>query len=226
LSSIPGMRASEILNEVGNAPAASEVVHHDDQVYQVNSPEIGLILYLTRGFTSDSDDPNIVFIEFSIYGEFELTGEGNAVKIFSTVNDILKSALKEFVLPTDHLIEFSADNNELSRIKFYSRIVPVISRMLGPDWKFANASPGRTLHTFSWERVKESLKEVAVASTWITDLTYTRPTKTLTMTLNNGRRFAIQGISRQSFDRWKSAPSKGTYFHSHVRDRFPIKRSR
>jgi hypothetical protein len=75
-------------------------------------------------------------------------------------------------------------------------------------------------------RIAEILKEVAVASTWITNLVYTRASKTLTMTLNNGRQFSIQGVSRQTFDRWKSAPSKGQYFHEHIRDRFPVKRIR
>lgn len=75
-------------------------------------------------------------------------------------------------------------------------------------------------------RIAEILKEVAVASTWITDLAYNRKNKILTMTLNNGRQFAIEGISRQSFDRWKSSPSKGQYFHQHIRDHFPIKRIR
>ena len=75
-------------------------------------------------------------------------------------------------------------------------------------------------------RLQELLIEVAVKSTWITDLVYTRSTKTLTMTLNNGKRYAIKGISRQSFERWKDSESKGKYFHQHIRDKFNINRTR
>ena len=74
--------------------------------------------------------------------------------------------------------------------------------------------------------LSDILKEVAVVSTWITNLTYTRNTKTLTMTLNNGRAFAIDGVSRQTFDRWKADKSKGQYFHQHIKDTFPVKRIR
>jgi hypothetical protein len=66
-------------------------------------------------------------------------------------------------------------------------------------------------------RAKEFLLEKRVQSTWITDLTYNRPNKILTMRLSNGISYSIPGISRRTFERWASAPSKGKYFHDKIK---------
>lgn len=73
-------------------------------------------------------------------------------------------------------------------------------------------------------RAIEFLAEKRVESAWITDLIYTRPTKTLTMQLSNGRRFSIKGISRSIFERWIKSPSKGRFFHQNIRTVYDINR--
>lgn len=70
--------------------------------------------------------------------------------------------------------------------------------------------------------VHEILTEKTVQSTWITDLSYNRPNKILTMVLSNGRRFIIRGISRSVFDKWTAAESKGRFFHTSIKNNYTI----
>jgi hypothetical protein len=70
----------------------------------------------------------------------------------------------------------------------------------------------------------ELLNEKPVDSTWIVNLMYNRPNKVLTMRLSNGRAFSIPGISRRLFDQWTASSSVGHFFHTHIKDRFEIKR--
>ncbi len=66
-------------------------------------------------------------------------------------------------------------------------------------------------------RILEILLEKPVLSTWISDLTHNRPNKVLTMRLSNGKLYSIPGISRTMFERWSRAPSKGRFWHSHIK---------
>lgn len=70
----------------------------------------------------------------------------------------------------------------------------------------------------------EILNEKPVESSWITDLTYNRPNKTLTMRLSNGRSFLIPGITRTVFEQWAKAPSKGRFFHNRIRSVYQLTR--
>lgn len=70
----------------------------------------------------------------------------------------------------------------------------------------------------------EFLTEKPVKSTWITDITYNRPNKVITMRLSNGRTYSIPGITRTTFERWTSAPSKGRYFQDRIRNTYNIQR--
>lgn len=70
----------------------------------------------------------------------------------------------------------------------------------------------------------EILTEKRVESTWITELLYTRPTRTLTMKLSNGKAFAIAGISRTTFERWLKAPSKGRFWHNAIKGVYKVNR--
>ena len=70
----------------------------------------------------------------------------------------------------------------------------------------------------------EILNEKAVESTWITNLTYNRPNKVLTMRLSNGRVFSIAGITRTVFEQWIKTASKGRYFHDRIKDTYNIQR--
>lgn len=73
-------------------------------------------------------------------------------------------------------------------------------------------------------KLAEILIEKPVQSSWITDLVYNRPNKTLTMRLSNGRSFSIPGITRAMFEKWFKSPSKGRFFHDQIRDRYQVSR--
>lgn len=222
------MILAELLKETGNNPAPFELIPTGDADYaEIAARDIGLSVQFTRVF--DPTDSYRVFIEFTVNGRMDRTGGGNAVKILSTVNAILIEYLHKFLKPKDLAVAFLADA-EPSRIKLYDRLVPTVGRILGNNWVYSedldSIALGRGVKDYVWLKKTQQLKEVAVASTWITELVYSRARKTLTMTLNNGKQYSIPGISRQSFDRWKAAPSKGQYFHQNIRDRFQIERTR
>lgn len=73
-------------------------------------------------------------------------------------------------------------------------------------------------------KLAEILTEKPVQSSWITDLVYNRPNKTLTMRLSNGRAFSIPGITRTMFERWVKSPSKGQFFHNYIKDSYLVNR--
>jgi len=73
-------------------------------------------------------------------------------------------------------------------------------------------------------RAAELLTEKPVQSSWITDLWYNRPNKTVTMRLSNGRRFSIPGITRAGFEKWVNNNSKGRYFHDFIKDNHQVTR--
>jgi len=73
-------------------------------------------------------------------------------------------------------------------------------------------------------RLQELLLEKPVLSSWITDLTYNRPNRTLTMRLNNGKAYSIPGLTRSMFERWTRSPSKGKFFHDHINGGYLITR--
>lgn len=73
-------------------------------------------------------------------------------------------------------------------------------------------------------KASEIISEKAVLSSWITDLTYNRPNKIVTMRLSNGRSFSIPGITRTGFEKWVNNRSKGRYFHDFIKDNYNITR--
>ena len=73
-------------------------------------------------------------------------------------------------------------------------------------------------------KASEILCEKPVESAWITDLTYNRPNKIITMRLSNGKSYSIPGATRTTFERWVNAPSKGKFFHERIKDTFRSKR--
>lgn len=75
-------------------------------------------------------------------------------------------------------------------------------------------------------KLAEILTEKPVQSSWITDLTYNRPNRTLTMRLNNGKAFSIPGITRSMFEKWLRSPSKGQFFHTYIKDSYLVTRIR
>jgi hypothetical protein len=75
-------------------------------------------------------------------------------------------------------------------------------------------------------RITEILCEKSVTSSWITDITYNRPNKIITMTLSNGRSFSIPGVTRAMFERWVKSPSKGQFFHDYIKGTYQVSRIR
>lgn len=75
-------------------------------------------------------------------------------------------------------------------------------------------------------RETEILNEKAVVSSWISDLTYNRPNKVLTMRLSTGRTYYIPGVTRRTFDNWARSGSKGRFFHNFIKGRYGPKRIR
>jgi len=73
-------------------------------------------------------------------------------------------------------------------------------------------------------RATELLNEKPVESSWITDLIYNRPNKTVTMRLSNGMSYSIPGITRTTVERWIKSPSKGRYFQEKIRDTYQVSR--
>lgn len=73
-------------------------------------------------------------------------------------------------------------------------------------------------------RAWELLNEKAVDSTWIVDLMHNRPRKEVIMSLNNGKKYRILGITRTGIERWQQSPSKGEYFHEQIKPYHQITR--
>ena len=68
------------------------------------------------------------------------------------------------------------------------------------------------------------LQEKPVLSSWITDLVQTRKTNSVVMTLNNGRKYKIDNMTRYKFDLWNRAASKGKFWHQYVKKNHNITR--
>ncbi len=211
------MRAREILNELGNAPASFDVVSNNENVYHAESKKLGLDLYLGREISG-------IIIEFAVHGRYDLANTGNAIKVFSTVKDMLVHGLSEYLQPTDEYVKFGADLAEPSRVKLYSRMVPVISGILGSEWKYVERKPAGGIHIYVWERINKVINEKPVQSLWISDLTYNRPNRVLTMRLSNGISYSIPNISRATFEQWLRSPSKGHFFHDKIKDIYQVGR--
>jgi hypothetical protein len=73
-------------------------------------------------------------------------------------------------------------------------------------------------------RADEILNEKAVESSWITNLTYNRPNRVITMRLSNGKSFSIPGTSRATFEQWTKSGSKGKYFHDKIKNTYRVNR--
>lgn len=73
-------------------------------------------------------------------------------------------------------------------------------------------------------RLSEFLIEKKVQSSWITDIRHNREKKELIMSLNNGRKFLIPGVTRTVFDQWTRWPSKGRFFHDRIKGKFQVTR--
>lgn len=66
------------------------------------------------------------------------------------------------------------------------------------------------------------ISEVAVKSSWISNLIYNRPNKIVTWKLLNGRVYVVKNVPRRMFDKWKSAPSTGAFFHRYIKPSYVV----
>lgn len=73
-------------------------------------------------------------------------------------------------------------------------------------------------------RAAELINEKQVLSAWISDLTYNRANRILTMRLSNGKSYSIPNVSRSVFERWIKSPSKGFFFHDIIKDNYQVTR--
>lgn len=71
-------------------------------------------------------------------------------------------------------------------------------------------------------RFAEIINEKPVESAWISHLTYNRPNRVLTMRLSNSNAYTIAGITRTTFEKWLRAPSKGQFYHTYIKGRYPL----
>jgi hypothetical protein len=69
-------------------------------------------------------------------------------------------------------------------------------------------------------RAKEFLSEKAVQSTWISNISYNRPNKVLTMQLSNGKVYSIPNVTRTTFEKWLKSASKGRFFHQNIKGKY------
>jgi len=73
-------------------------------------------------------------------------------------------------------------------------------------------------------RAEEFITEKKVESSWISDITYNRPNKTLTMRLQNGNTYTIPASSRTEFEKWVKSGSKGRFFHNSIKPNHEVGR--
>jgi hypothetical protein len=66
------------------------------------------------------------------------------------------------------------------------------------------------------------IDEISVMSSWIADLRFLDGS--VILTLNNGRRYRVIGLSPGMFRQWVKAPSKGKFWHSNIRGNYRVSR--
>lgn len=63
-----------------------------------------------------------------------------------------------------------------------------------------------------------------VVSSSLKSATYNDKTSTLIIVFRNGRRYLYPGVPRAMYEELLVAPSKGSYFDDHIKDRYPFSR--
>lgn len=65
-----------------------------------------------------------------------ISGTGDQFKILATIKNIIEHHLASIDLSKIDQILFTSDPNESSRVKVYDKFVPIMLKILGPNWKF------------------------------------------------------------------------------------------
>lgn len=68
------------------------------------------------------------------------------------------------------------------------------------------------------------LDEQPVLSSWIADITLQKNERDVTMALGNGRRYKVASVGRSVFTAWVNSPSKGKFWHQHIKNRHRVLR--
>lgn len=70
----------------------------------------------------------------------------------------------------------------------------------------------------------EILAEEPVNSSWITDLTYNKPNKILTVRLSNGKTYSVENIDELIYNSWLNSLSKGQFYHEYIKNKYVVNR--
>lgn len=68
------------------------------------------------------------------------------------------------------------------------------------------------------------MNRVQVRSSNICTVGYDQGTKTLELEFHSGAVYKYSGVTETVYQGFMDAASKGTYFHDHIRDRYPCTR--
>jgi hypothetical protein len=107
------MRATEFITEVGDKPYKLPM--------RWRAGEKSVILPSGRKLTIDiQKNDDVALVNFFVDGTQDITGQGDAFKIFSTVNN----AVNQYVGKNKpDIIAFTGNSSQPSRIKLYDRLV-------------------------------------------------------------------------------------------------------
>ena len=123
------MLVNEILTELKDNPEPFSVVSMDNDYAEIAADSIGLTLYLVRSLGPGGED-DMIILEFSVNGKYNITGKGNAFKILSTVMAMIRQQLPRFMKRTDKYVAFTSEAYEPSRTSLYRRATPQITGLL------------------------------------------------------------------------------------------------
>lgn len=152
----------EQLNELANNPYKFRLRRQDDDfieyVFTTESDVPYSVQITSMGYPGSGRTLSIEFVQHQKNNrqKTSITGAGDAYRVFSTVNAVLKqfflsSAFKE---ETFNRILMLADNNEPSRIKLYNRILPTLSI---PGYKFDKVETTKDFTEYSWSPNKPNI---------------------------------------------------------------------
>lgn len=65
--------------------------------------------------------------------------------------------------------------------------------------------------------------EAPVVSSWITDITLADD-DSVTVALNDGKRYRVEAVGDAVYQQWLTAPSKGRFFHEQIKDNYEVRR--
>lgn len=136
------MKASEILLELGDAsyPYKSAGVKGHFVATTDRGDKLRVIIDNQQG---------IINIGFWVNMKVALSNRGDQFKILATVANVIRNELPGEAATAD-IVTFSADSDEPSRVRLYDRrVVPMINKLLGPDWQFYTDDLGGKVYIWS-----------------------------------------------------------------------------